>query len=111
VDVAVCTIERANVILTQLLDLGEEHRLRMVVVDELHLISDSRRGFLLEVLLAKVSLTSLHNVAFLNSSSLFFTSCVCVDKVLPAVIHTDSSYVRHPPQRGRPGSMAGGLPL
>ena len=60
VDVAVCTIERANVILTQLLDQGEEDRLLMVVVDELHLISDSRRGFLLEVLLSKVRVIEPH---------------------------------------------------
>jgi replicative superfamily II helicase len=55
VDVAVCTFEKANVLINQLLDEGRESRLSMVVVDELHLVSDTHRGFLLEVLLTKVS--------------------------------------------------------
>lgn len=54
VDVAVCTFEKANVLINQLLDEGRESRLSMVVVDELHLVSDAQRGFLLEVLLTKV---------------------------------------------------------
>ena len=54
IDIAVCTIEKANSIFNQLLDLKQEHRIHMIVVDELHLISDDRRGFLLEVLLSKV---------------------------------------------------------
>jgi superfamily II helicase len=58
VDVAVCTFEKANVLINQLLDEGRESRLIMVVVDELHLVSDTQRGFLLEVLLTKVHLST-----------------------------------------------------
>lgn len=61
VDVAICTIERANIILNQVLEeknIPEEdlnrNRICMIVVDELHLVSDPKRGYLLEVLLAKV---------------------------------------------------------
>ena len=54
VEVAVCTIERANILLTQLLDEGREDQLKMVVIDEIHMLSDAHRGFLLEVMLSKV---------------------------------------------------------
>ncbi len=54
VSVAVCTIEKANNLLNILIDEQRESQLCMVVIDEIHLISDSNRGFLLEVLLSKV---------------------------------------------------------
>jgi DNA polymerase theta len=50
----VCTIEKANIIVNSLLDQSRKQQLLMVVVDEIHLIGDSGRGFLLEVLLSKV---------------------------------------------------------
>lgn len=57
VEIAVCTIEKANILINQLIDtinsgVGQV-QLTMIVVDELHLVSDTRRGFLLEVLLSK----------------------------------------------------------
>lgn len=54
VEVAVCTIERANILLTQLLDEHREDQLKMVVVDEIHMLADAQRGFLLEVMLSKI---------------------------------------------------------
>lgn len=56
VDIAVCTIEKANVIMTQLVEAGDEYlnRISMVVIDELHMLADSHRGFLLEILLSKI---------------------------------------------------------
>lgn len=58
VHVAVCTIERANALVNQLLELGELRRLSIVVVDELHMIGDDHRGYLIEVMLAKLRLAS-----------------------------------------------------
>ncbi len=55
-ELAVCTIEKANIIVNQLIDQQREHQLLMIVIDEIHLISDSKRGFLLEVLLSKVKI-------------------------------------------------------
>lgn len=49
VHVAVCTIERANALVNRLLERGELGRLRAVVVDEMHLIADEHRGFMIEV--------------------------------------------------------------
>jgi DNA polymerase theta len=40
----VCTIERANALVNRLLESGELGRLCVVVVDELHMISDDHRG-------------------------------------------------------------------
>jgi DNA polymerase theta len=54
IDVAVCTIEKANIIINNLLEDNNEDQVRMIVIDEVHMLSDSKRGFLLEVLLSKV---------------------------------------------------------
>lgn len=56
VDLAVCTIERANNLLNgMLLDQGTLGELGILVVDELHLVGDAHRGYLLELMLTKVA--------------------------------------------------------
>lgn len=54
IDVAVCTIERANILLNQLFHEKKENQLTMIVIDEIHMLSDKSRGFLLEVILSKI---------------------------------------------------------
>ena len=52
--VAVCTIEKANSIVSHLLETNQMSRLVCCVVDEVHLLSDPHRGFQLEITLAKL---------------------------------------------------------
>lgn len=57
-DIAICTIEKANAIVNRLLEQKSIDTVGLVVVDEVHLISDSNRGYILELLLTKVLFTS-----------------------------------------------------
>lgn len=54
VDVAICTIEKANSIINRLLENKKLFDVGIIVIDEAHLISDPNRGYLLELLIAKV---------------------------------------------------------
>lgn len=54
INVAICTIEKANSIVNKLLEQGKLNEIGTIVVDEVHLISDPGRGYILELLLAKI---------------------------------------------------------
>nr|CUU98975.1 hypothetical transcript [Hymenolepis microstoma] len=56
VRVAVCTIEKSNNLINRLIEEERLSDLGIVVVDEMHLVSDPHRGYLLELLLTKLLL-------------------------------------------------------
>ncbi|XP_046847579.1 DNA polymerase theta-like [Xenia sp. Carnegie-2017] len=73
VDIAVCTIEKANGLVNRLMESGQLHLVGVIVVDEIHLIGDPSRGYLLELLLTKVLYVTQsimdHNVQIIGMSA------------------------------------------
>ncbi|KAK5197521.1 hypothetical protein LTR92_003461 [Exophiala xenobiotica] len=53
-DVAVCTIEKANSIVNTAIEEGKYGELGVVVLDELHMLNDEHRGYLMELLATKL---------------------------------------------------------
>ncbi|XP_073433090.1 DNA polymerase theta isoform X2 [Dendrobates tinctorius] len=68
-DVAVCTIEKANGLVNRLIEENRIDLLGMMVVDELHMLGDSHRGYLLELLLTKIEYVTRKPTARIKSSS------------------------------------------
>ncbi len=57
--VIVCTIEKANAFISHLIESDGLGQLSSVVVDELHMVRDEDRGYLLELLLTKLRYATL----------------------------------------------------
>ncbi|KIW15181.1 hypothetical protein PV08_05226 [Exophiala spinifera] len=58
-DVAVCTIEKANSLVNAAIEEGKHVDLSAIVLDELHMLNEEHRGYILELLASKlVSLES-----------------------------------------------------
>jgi replicative superfamily II helicase len=54
VDIAVCTIEKANALVNTAIEAGTVNELGIVVMDELHMIDDDHRGYLMELMATKL---------------------------------------------------------
>ncbi|KAF5402490.1 hypothetical protein PHET_04083 [Paragonimus heterotremus] len=85
VNVAICTIEKANSLVNRLIEEDRLEELGLIVVDELHLIGDSHRGYLLELLLTKFLLHSRRSQQHVTESTSSQVnepaSCPGVDRV------------------------------
>ncbi|KHN96298.1 helicase and polymerase containing protein tebichi [Metarhizium album ARSEF 1941] len=53
-DIGVCTLEKANALINTAIDDGSISNLRSVVLDELHMIDDDHRGYIFELIAAKL---------------------------------------------------------
>ncbi|CAG9765307.1 unnamed protein product [Ceutorhynchus assimilis] len=56
---AICTIEKANNLINRLLEEGKLSEVGCVLVDEMHLLGDPHRGYILELLLTKLRYIAL----------------------------------------------------
>ncbi|XP_011146257.1 DNA polymerase theta isoform X2 [Harpegnathos saltator] len=59
--VAIATIEKANSLVNRLMEENDLSSLGAVVIDELHLLGDANRGYLLELLLTKLKYMTIRN--------------------------------------------------
>jgi replicative superfamily II helicase len=53
-DIAVCTIEKANMLINSAIDDCTAGDLKTIVLDELHMVDDAHRGYLIELLTTKL---------------------------------------------------------
>lgn len=68
-DIAVCTIEKANALVNGAIADGTITKLKVVVLDELHMIDDDHRGYLLELLASKLLSLDDHAVQIVGMSA------------------------------------------
>ncbi|XP_043519915.1 DNA polymerase theta [Frieseomelitta varia] len=59
--IAIATIEKANSLVNHLMEENELINLGAVIIDELHLVGDPNRGYLLELLLTKLKYMTFRN--------------------------------------------------
>lgn len=68
-DIAVCTIEKANSLVNTAVDDGSITALKALVLDELHMIDDDHRGYLLELMATKLLCLDDHAVQIIGMSA------------------------------------------
>jgi len=85
VDIAVCTIEKANSIVNHLLEKGELWQIGAVVIDELHMIGEPHRGFLLELLITKILYASSIDICFNSTEQKNHVQIIGMSATLPNV--------------------------
>src|SRR2546423_12637732 len=54
IDISVCTIEKANALVNTAIGNGKIGELGIVVLDEMHMLDDKNRGYLIELRITKL---------------------------------------------------------
>ncbi|KAI1437566.1 P-loop containing nucleoside triphosphate hydrolase protein [Xylaria sp. CBS 124048] len=67
-DIGVCTFEKANMLINGAIDDCSISNLKAVVLDELHMVDDDHRGYLMELIATKL-LSLEHNVQIIGMSA------------------------------------------
>ncbi|KAI1637387.1 P-loop containing nucleoside triphosphate hydrolase protein [Biscogniauxia mediterranea] len=67
-DIGVCTFEKANILINAAIDDYTIATLKAVVLDELHMVDDDRRGYLMELMATKL-MSLEHNVQIVGMSA------------------------------------------
>lgn len=68
-DIGICTIEKANSLVNTAIDDGSIIALKVLVLDELHMIDDDHRGYLLELMATKLLCLDDHAVQIIGMSA------------------------------------------
>lgn len=68
-DIGVCTMEKANSLVNGAIDDGTITNLKVVVLDELHMVDDDHRGYLLELMAMKLLSLDDHAVQIIGMSA------------------------------------------
>lgn len=68
-DIGVCTIEKANALVNTAINDGSVVSLKVVVLDELHMVDDDHRGYLLELMATKLLSLDDHAVQIIGMSA------------------------------------------
>ncbi|KAL1954967.1 hypothetical protein VTO42DRAFT_374 [Malbranchea cinnamomea] len=67
-DIAVCTIEKANILVNSAIEECKIDDLGVVVIDELHMLDDEHRGYLIEITVTKLLLLQ-QNIQIIGMSA------------------------------------------
>jgi replicative superfamily II helicase len=65
----ICTIEKANMLINSLIEEGRLNEVGLVVFDELHMLGDPSRGYLLEILGTKLKYASKNSIQMVGMSA------------------------------------------